>query len=160
MVRNLHVAHVKKRAPAIKKDLPSIIQEYVRGISIRDLARKVNYPPYLLARYIVEVITEKSLGGGKKALAQAMRYPLLQLASVEVIAAKYRASERIVTSAEMTTRLACEVAEAVNFDPMYGPQHDKERYMVGVEYEVILELKLKALSESTCMKWKPCSLKT
>ena len=85
-----------------------------------------------------------------------MRYPRRQLGSIAVIAAKYRASEPLVGSAvEVTTRLAREVAEAVQMDPMYGPQHDKERYMVGVEFEVILECKLKSFGESTSMKSKP-----
>ena len=43
------------------------------------------------------------------------------------------------------TRLAMEVRAAMDADPFYGPLHDKERHTVGIEYEVVLELELKAL---------------
>ena len=150
MVRNLHTSHVKKKAPIIKNNLPSIVADYVRGNTIKELALKNNFPPYLLARYVVEVITEENLGRGKTALAEAMRHPLRHLGSMAVIAEKYRASETTTTNeTTTTTRLAREVAEAILVDPMYGPRNDKERYMVGIEFEVVLEFKLKAFSEST-----------
>jgi len=43
------------------------------------------------------------------------------------------------------TRLAREVREATTFDPLYGPLHDKERHIVGIEYEVVLEQELHSL---------------
>jgi hypothetical protein len=46
------------------------------------------------------------------------------------------------------TRLAKEVQEAIAADPMYGPQYDKERHMVGVEYEVVLEQTLLEMGKS------------
>ena len=42
-----------------------------------------------------------------------------------------------------TTRLARLVHHAICNDPMYGPRHDRERHFVGIEYEVLLESKLK-----------------
>ena len=157
-IRNLHVAHVKKTAPQVKNALASIVDEYVQGrTSIIALARKCNYPPYLLSRFLVEAITKDNLGpGGKKVLTDAMRRPLQRLASLDVIAPQYRASEQrqatastttAKSSATTTTRLAREVQDAMIADPMYGPRHDKERHIVGVEFEVVLEYKLKALSE-------------
>lgn len=140
-IRNLHVAHVKKTAPAIKNALPTLVDEYVQGrATIRELAKKCNYSPYLLARFIVEAVTTFR---GKKALADAMRDPLHQLGSLDVIHPNYRSSEAVSTS----TRLARQVQDAMHFDPMYGPRHDKERHLVGVEYEVVLEYKLNAMSE-------------
>jgi len=155
LIRNLHVSHVKKTAPQVKSTLASLIDEYVQGRSIKELARKTNYPPYLLSRFIVETIctTENFVGGrGKKGLADAMRHPLLRLGSLDVIAPQYRASETNTGTATTvttttTTRLAREVQLAMDDDPMYGPRHDKDRHMVGVEFEVVLEYKLKALSE-------------
>jgi Protein of unknown function TPD sequence-motif len=44
-------------------------------------------------------------------------------------------------------RLAKEVREAIVSDPFYGPLHDKERHMVGIEHEVVLEHELKALGK-------------
>lgn len=45
------------------------------------------------------------------------------------------------------TRLAAEVKEALDADPMYGPKHDRWRHTVGVEYEVVLEESLKSLGK-------------
>jgi hypothetical protein len=41
--------------------------------------------------------------------------------------------------------LAREVREAIVADVLYGPLHDRERHIVGVEYEVVLEQELLAL---------------
>jgi hypothetical protein len=41
------------------------------------------------------------------------------------------------------TRLATQVKEAVDADPLTGPRSDKAKYFVGVEYEVALEHMLK-----------------
>lgn len=46
-----------------------------------------------------------------------------------------------------TTRLSWEVERAIATDPMYGPSHDQRRHMVGIEYEVLLEEKLKGMGE-------------
>ena len=42
-----------------------------------------------------------------------------------------------------STRIAMEVQEAIEHDPLYGPMHDRRRHLVGIEYEVILEQKLR-----------------
>ena len=42
-----------------------------------------------------------------------------------------------------TTRLAVEVRDAIESDSLYGPLHDKQRHMVGIEYEVVLEHELR-----------------
>jgi len=126
--------------------MPNIIDEYVGGKSIKELARTFNYPPYLFSRYVVEALTENHLGGGKKGLADALRNPLQRLGTLDVIAPQYRASEKYKTTAT-ATRLAREVVNAIDSDPMMGPRHDKDRHMVGVEFEVVLEYKLKSLSE-------------
>jgi hypothetical protein len=45
------------------------------------------------------------------------------------------------------TRLAQEVMDAIDADPMYGPIYDRERSEVGVEYEKRLEQILTAMSK-------------
>ena len=45
------------------------------------------------------------------------------------------------------TRLAQEVMEAIDADPMYGPRHDRWRSEIGVEYEKRLEQALAALGK-------------
>jgi len=43
------------------------------------------------------------------------------------------------------TRLAVEVMEAIDSDPLYGPRQDRERHSVGIEYEIILEQTLSSM---------------
>ena len=50
-------------------------------------------------------------------------------------------------SSEFGWRTDARVADAIDSDPLYGPRHDKERHMVGVEFEVVLEYKLDSQSE-------------
>ena len=45
------------------------------------------------------------------------------------------------------TRLAKEVQEAISLDPLYGPRSDRERQIIGTEYEIILEQTLRSMSE-------------
>lgn len=49
------------------------------------------------------------------------------------------------TSALILSRLATEVKEAQDADPLHGPENEKRSHLVGVEYEVVLELQLRAL---------------
>jgi hypothetical protein len=119
------------------------VSEYCNGCSIKSLAKKVNYSPYLLARLIVETVA----GLKKKTLAKAMRDPQLHLGSIDAIADEFRATETSspVLQGTGTTRLAMEVQESIDMDPIYGPLQDKERHLVGVEYEVVLEFDLTSL---------------
>lgn len=45
------------------------------------------------------------------------------------------------------TRLSLEVTEAIDNDPMYGPRHDRERNVIGAEYELLLEESLRKMGE-------------
>ena len=82
---------MKTISPQVKRRLPSYLNEYKRGASIKDLAKKANYPPYLFARYIVEQVAD--LNKGRKGLTQAMRDPLGELGSLDVIAEEYLEAE-------------------------------------------------------------------
>ena len=143
-IRNIHLSHVKKTSSKVRASLPSLLKDYTNGSSIKDLARSVNYPPYLLARYVVEAVA--GLQNQKKSLSKAMREPELYLGTLDSIADDYQASED--SNLNGLTRLAKQVREAMDCDPIYGPMHDKERHLVGVEYEVVLEFELKRLGEN------------
>jgi hypothetical protein len=91
LLRNIHVNHVKVTAPQIKRHLSNYLQDYKRGSSILCLAQQANYPPYLFGRYIVEQVAQ--IQDGKKGLTQAMRNPLEELGSLDMIAPEYFASE-------------------------------------------------------------------
>jgi hypothetical protein len=137
--------HVKKAAPRVKSTLKGILQRYGEGQSIVALAWQVNYPPYLLSRFIVEEISRH--GGNKKSLAATMKHPAAFLKTQEDLKQQYAYTEKVATNMEDCTRLAAEVLRAIDCDPMYGPSHDRQRHLIGVEYEVLLEYQLKELSK-------------
>lgn len=128
--RNVHLSHIKRTAPQVKANLDRSVEEYLGGKSILELAKQANYPPHLYSRYMVEAISNLP----RKSLAEFMRDPLRHLASRECIKEEYRFMET-----KEPTRLAEQVQAAQDADPMYGPRHEKDRHMIGVEYEVVLE---------------------
>jgi len=64
-----------------------------------------------------------------------MRDPA-QYLGYDVVLANYGYTDK-------TGRLASEVQDAIYSDPMYGPLHDRDRHLAGLEYEVVLEFRLK-----------------
>jgi len=142
----------------------------MEGMSILNLAKKINYPPSMVARTIVEHVAsfDGALTNRRKFITEAIRDPIRKLSSPTIIAEAYRASERVLSAKaeestirdpfsgqyifhsehNETTRLAREVIEATHADPLYGPRFDKERNFVGVEYEIILEETLRAMGKS------------
>ena len=76
----------------IQRNIQSYVREYVKeGLSILDLAKRENYPPYLLSRYLVEQMT--MLPEGKHGLARSMRDPKLVLGDLDIILPEYKESE-------------------------------------------------------------------
>lgn len=165
----MHVLHIKRTSYKLKKNATTangnqynnrsnynIVDQYANyGVSIGSIARRMNYSPYLIARYIVLEIT--IYGNNKKSITNAMKDPCNTLNTLDCILPKYRTSEEFKISFDRiqqpqstntktaTTRLAQEVYNVVVTDPMYGPLHDKERHLIGIEYEVVLEHKLTQL---------------
>jgi hypothetical protein len=132
---------VKRKSFVVKQSLAELIRDYLQGDTIHALARKANYPPYLLSRFIVEATT--TLGRNKKILSEAMRRPL-ELITNEVITEEFRDVEQ---KGDSPTRLAEETMRAIDSDPIYGPRYDKHRHLAGVEFEVVLEHKLRSMGE-------------
>jgi hypothetical protein len=87
------------------------------GLSIREIARRVNFSPYLLARLLVERIC----GISKKAVGAAIRNPERRIADV---------------------RLRGEVLECIEMDDLCSPYVDRIRRSVGEEREYVLQRKL------------------
>jgi len=56
-----------------------LLQRFADGKTIIGLAKELNYPPYMLARLIVESIGKN----GKKAVTEAMRNPIAKLGHVK-----------------------------------------------------------------------------
>ena len=100
-------------------------------------------------------------GGGplskanKKLVTEALRYPERVLGRASSLLPEYAFSEKNGTArqqqrepsdendgeggAPKLSRLAIEVRNALDSDPMYGPRSDRERHNVGLEYELLLE---------------------
>eukprot|EP00536_Pseudo-nitzschia_multiseries_P001752 jgi/Psemu1/181823/e_gw1.22.195.1 len=139
--RNLYVKYIKITTHKIKRDLQTkYIKEYTSGRSIIDMAKEANFSPALLARRVVEEMTDL----GKKELSIAMKNPLKQLSNIDYIKQKYKESEDYQQNDRSSptinkTRLAREVHDAIAADPLYGPVSDRARHFIGIEYEIVLE---------------------
>lgn len=121
-------AHVKATIGHHRR--PEVAREYVRrfeaGESLLTLATSVELPPTMLAR----VVLESRLGLRKgREVGQLLRQPQLIPGD----------------SDGATARLRRDVALAVDGDPHCGPHIDTCRRLAGLEYEVLLAQKLRAL---------------
>ncbi|KAL7543008.1 hypothetical protein ACHAWF_007299 [Thalassiosira exigua] len=98
----------------------------------------------------------------KKFVTEALRHPEKTLGGASrSVLPEYRFSERKGSGAKVRdeekdeggedyglprlSRLALEVREAVDADPMYGPRHDRERHSIGEEYELLLQETLQTM---------------
>jgi hypothetical protein len=130
---------------------------------IKQIAKQSNYSPYLLSRQIVEHI---AILPTKKGLINAMRCPIQYLGTIENIKEEFHYTEEQyankkkqnpplgeeqeqdnskTTSSNTITRLAIEVKDAMDSDPLYGPISDRTKHFIGIEYEVALEHMLKEM---------------
>lgn len=90
LFRNIYVKHLIKTSRQLYNRLQmEFVREYVLGKSIKDLAKESNFSPALLARRIVEEMTII----GKKKLSTALKNPLEELGSIDVIKENYKDSE-------------------------------------------------------------------
>lgn len=69
-----------------------LVKEYAQGVSILQLSKNENYPPYMMSRYIVEHVAQ--LPDGKKGLTRSMRDPIGVLGESSVISAEFECSEQ------------------------------------------------------------------
>lgn len=152
--RNLHTEYVKIAAYRLKNDIHRYLDGYREGQSLSTMARKANVPPYLLCRHMVQRIANLTLRkqgdetynqkDPKKRLTLAMRDPIGVLGDHAIIRPEFGATEEAKITTQ-TTRLSREVAEALALDPLTGPEQDRRRHFVGIEYEVVLEQQLNVL---------------
>jgi hypothetical protein len=123
--RNIQLFHIKKNSHSIKTSMPELLDQLQNGTTILMLARQVNCPPHLLARRIVEATTTLK----KKELTAAMRDPT-KITADAITHDRWRSLRPI---------LAEQVREAQDHDPLQSQHADKERHIVGIEMEVVLE---------------------
>jgi len=145
------------------------------GKSILQLAKKYNFPPSLLARAVIEHVTIYEKKKVTQALRDPLnklssaevileKHKLSESTSnkpksmpidpftgnpmdmVDGLLASTPTSSSIGVGVPQITRLAREVIDATNSDPLYGPRFDRERQYVGVEYEILLERSLSSMN--------------
>jgi hypothetical protein len=146
--RTIHLKHIKSISYKVKNNFQStLLQQYIRGEhTIKQIAQQhQNYSPYLLARQIVEHI---AILPTRKGLINAMRHPEQHLGTINNIREEFRYTEEQwmkqqqqqgISTTTTLTRLATEVKEALDSDPLYGPISDRRKHFIGIEYEVALE---------------------
>jgi hypothetical protein len=134
---------VKKTAPSIKNNLSDMIQDILQEkATILELSRKWNFPPYLLARSILETTVDFTTVGEtkKQMLSDLLHYPQkLKDMSLLPMYQSVRLSAH--------TLLERQSKEALDADPMYGVKSDRDRHLVGIEYEIVLEYYLNCMSK-------------
>ena len=116
--RQLHTRWIRRHAPEVREQLPALAAEWRAGADITTLARRCAYPPYLTARLLIEVlcgVPKAKVGDVVKAADTAIEDP----------------------------RLRRELREAMDADPDTGPANDRVRRIVGAEYELLLQRKLR-----------------
>ncbi|CAJ1936047.1 unnamed protein product [Cylindrotheca closterium] len=144
LIRTTHLKVLKLATTTVKSDISFHLEHYCNGDSILKIAKSAAFPPFLMARLLVDELTVYM---GRKELAKIMREP--RCLTKDLILKKFQHSENLniamFSNQPLETRLSLEVQEAVRSDPLYGPDHDRARHSIGVEYEVALERALKIM---------------
>lgn len=148
---------MKKATHRIRNATHRHVQAYRSGKSIVDLASELSYPPFQMARIIVEHVgCDGKLVGKKKSITDAMRDPIgilgldgnmLTLANMPKMVDQFSGQTVSInaTSSGRISRLALDVVDAIDTDPFFGPRHDISRGMMGFEHELMLEQTLSAM---------------
>jgi len=115
------VRHVKAVSGDHRRHVLAYCRQYEAGQSIHEIARRLCYPPYLLARMLVEVLCKV---GTRTKVTELMRAPHL-------IA---------------NHRLRREVMHCIAVDRDFSPGADRVSRSIGLDYERELQLRLQALA--------------
>ena len=115
------VRHVKAVSGDHRRQVAAYCRRYEAGESIRQIACRVRYPPYLLARMLVEELCQLET---RQKVTELMRAPHL-IANL---------------------RLRWEVTHCIELDGDFSPGADRVARAIGVDYERELCLRLRALA--------------
>lgn len=107
---------VRRSAHLHRAKMKEYCAAWREGESLVDISRRIDFPPSLLARLVVET----QLGIQKKQVGELVRHP-----------------ERLADE-----RLRRELEESLKVDEHYSPTHDAARHNVGIEYEMLLRREL------------------
>jgi hypothetical protein len=92
LVRNASLLHIKRSSLGLKQQIAYCLDEYKGGSSIVQLAKEMNYSPYLLARYMVEEIS--TCKENKIPLSDVMKDPEGMLSHLDDISPAFHHTER------------------------------------------------------------------
>ncbi|KAL3781260.1 hypothetical protein HJC23_012810 [Cyclotella cryptica] len=158
LFRNAHVSYMKRTSHMLKSQTTRHVQSYLNGASIINIAKKVNYPPSMMARLIVENVAnnsssnelENTMGvnvSNRKFITEAIRHPEKSWEMQALLKGRSVHNEKGDNDLQyiLLSRLSLEVREAVDSDPMYGPHHDRMRHNIGIDYELLLEQMLHSM---------------
>ena len=138
------------------------MERFNNGKSILGIAQEFNHPPYLVARVIVDQLSYSgTLQGYESTLTQIMNDPWTALMRMSnpttanegegdtpcqaLSGNKETDNDSNADIDALKSRLSNEVLEAVRADPLNGPPHSRECNMLGIEYEVRLEERLRGM---------------
>ena len=134
--------HIRKHAHRHKD--PAAVAGYVRrllaGESVLDVARSVQFPPYMLMRYVVKHgdIWATNAGSGTKDCANVAAKQPRQAANKQKIRGlgAHNIDNSLIRAA---------LQRAAEADAYFSPSADVVRLNVGLEYEYVLQHRLQAL---------------
>eukprot|EP00698_Gefionella_okellyi_P020278 TRINITY_DN6349_c0_g1_i1.p1 TRINITY_DN6349_c0_g1~~TRINITY_DN6349_c0_g1_i1.p1 ORF type:complete len:307 (-),score=65.23 TRINITY_DN6349_c0_g1_i1:92-1012(-) len=122
--------HVRKTAHIHKQHKREYLTDYLHGVTLFDLAVKVNYAPSLLARLVYEeyLLRVKNISVSPNELKQLVSKGIRDPSSID------------------DERLREQVVECHEQDDIYSPTVERTKHNIGLEYEYILQEKLTNLN--------------
>merc|ERR1719469_853098 len=155
----------KKSRSVIRSDPQKVLNMYIYDKkTILFISKQINYPPYFITRLILQNILCSDVPT-KTWLTKCIYDPYDVIGDVTTIpfakdvfrkseegynapfhhSEKEAASTANTKTGKLISRLAHEVIEAVNTDPLYGLMHDRVRNNIGYEHEIMLQNVLKSM---------------
>jgi len=114
------------------------VDRFQKGKSLLVIAREFNHPPYLIVKVVIDQFCDSIPKQNKDVLHQIMNDPWHNPISSIV----QKPSDKLITT---DARLFADVLEAVRADPIDGPQHSRECNIIGMEYEIRLQIRLREM---------------
>lgn len=90
LVRTTHLQSLKLATAAVKRDISFHLEHYCAGDSILSISKSAAFPPFLMARLLVDELT---VSMGRKELAKVMREP--RCITKDLILQKFVHSEKM-----------------------------------------------------------------
>ena len=169
--RTLHTAYIKNTTHATRGKIGEHLRKYLEeGDSLVAIARGAGFSPYLIAKMVLEGIKDGGVvlelfggskeggrGGGRNAaekrkiqkrggeIMKDVKKFLHLFDDSTIFSQSVLASRKADVCGGGGSILARDLLEAIDADVYLGPLHDRARRLLGVDYELHLEERLKAV---------------